>query len=421
MRLQSRLLPRTRHRRLALSSSLFALFYGASLVSSCGDTETKPGDVSVLKLKTPMSLSATPFTSSVGLSWFANNSEDDFSGYNIYVAEIDPDSNPLVKDFELDYRALDDSYSPITFKDAKGEDAPLVRQRLSKYFNWDANAKANKAGNGEDFAPFLRCNVSKNDGEGPCVSVKTAPSSEEHRANGVVQYFFEEGVLSPTKTYAIFVAATRDDGEELASPTSNVVVVSPHVAHTPAAKPATFFDAVGASDTTVVAGLSFSGGKLTNASGIFPASNFYCTPKEATSASQSVTVFFEVIRDEPYLTGVNGARVANLGPVIDFEGKVVTENLLESDQRDEEQVLLPSADAATPSSAEPAANDLGVLGGYARCGQSRKISPHHLYAVAFPDGSQWRYAVVESPAEADLKKPEAYRIVIGSRPGQRRL
>ncbi|MCA2961737.1 MAG: hypothetical protein IOD12_15920 [Silvanigrellales bacterium] len=403
-------------KRVALCMAL-----GGGILSACGDTETKPADVSVLKLKTPLSLSATPFTSTVGLSWFANNSESDFSGYNIYVAEIDPAANPLVKEFELDYSPAKDTYSPITFKDAKGEDAPLVRQKLSKYFNWDANAKVNKPGDGENFAPFVRCNVSKNDAEGPCVSVKTTPAVEGYRANGVVQYVFDDNALSPTKTYAVFVAATRDDGEELASPTSEVIVVGPHVVATPAAAPATFFGNVTNTDTTLIAGLSFAGGTLANASGTFPSSNAFCIPKETTAAAKSVTVFFQLLSGNPYITSANGARISDLGPVIDFEGKVVTSNLLESDQRDEEQVLLPSAEAATPSTTKPAANDMGVPGGYARCGQSRKLFPNHLYAVAFPEGEAWRYAVIESPAKADLEKPEAYRIVIGSRAGQRRL
>jgi hypothetical protein len=391
------------------------------LATACGDTETKPADVTVLKLKTPMSLSAVPYTGTVGLSWFANNSEDDFSGYNVYVAEMSP--TDVVTAFGNAARdPITDALPPIVFRDAQGDEIPNVRAILSKFFNWDAAAKANKAGDGENFAPYVRCNVEDNDKEGPCVSVKTKSDIEDKRANGVVSFEFEEGVLSPAKTYAVFVAATRDDGEEIASPTSNVIIVRPHVAVSPGSD--TFFGQITASATQAVAGLSLDGGKVTKATATFPEATGFCVAKETTASAKSVDVMFQILGQgdfrKPYITGVNGARVASLGPVIGFDGKVVEENLLESDQRDEGQVLLPRVDAK-PSASAPEDDDLGAGGGYGRCGQSRLLQPANLYAVAIPDGEGWNYAVIESPSKAaDLDDPTKYRIVVGT-DGERRL
>jgi len=390
-----------------------------ALLFGCGDTETKPAALSVLKLKTPIALSATPLTGTVTLSWFGNNSESDFSGYNVYVAEIDGDT--LAKTFGLTKDETKDAYSPITFKDEKDDEKADVRTGLSKYFNWDATKKANTPGGGKEFAPFVRCNVAKNDSEGACVSVKTTPAVAENRANGVVQFSFDTGVLSAEKTYAVFVAATKDDGEELASPTSNVLIVRPHLSVAPPA--GVSFGPLSSSD--VATGLSFAGGKVTKAAGTFPkdaATNAFCIPSETTAVAKSVHVYFQVIGTaaEPYVTGANGARVAELGPVIDFKNQVVTSALLESDQRDEEQVLLPSIAGTKASTAKPASNDLGATGGYGRCGLSRRILPAHLYAVAIPEGDSWRYAVIESPAASGLKDATKYRIVVGN-VGERRL
>ena len=380
-----------------LRKSVPGLFLSLTAVFSlvgCGDTVTDPADVTVFKLKTPMALSAIPQQGKITLTWFGNNNEKDFSGYNIYVSSASRDE--ISKAFALKKDDLDPHlYSPITFKTANDDKIANVRSNLSKLFNWDEASKGNKEGDGKNFSPFLRCNVAANDAGGACV--KATKANENFRANGQISFTFPENSLQDGKEYAFFVTSTQDDGEEIASPTTGVMFVRPRKVFV---SPEFAITTVGKTR----AGLSLpAGSEPVIAGGKYEDSDtYFCLPVENSDPDKKTNVYFGTSGTQlvPAIVGANGTRIADLGPALSASNGVLSDAPLLSPLRSPSQVLLPFAESkpnAAPT-VEELGSDVGSEGGYSRCGQSVTLKDNHVYSIAIPGVTEWRYALLSVAA-----------------------
>ena len=385
----------------------------AAFLASCGSV-TNPKDVDVTKLKPPMNLQAVAGDKSITLRWTANNDESDFSGFNIYVST--DDAAKVTSAFSLTADSSNPQrFTPITTRNEKEDEVDGVRANLAKYFNYVKEAAGSKdPGDSKTFSPLVRCNVSANDTGGACAEATDA--NTKNRANGIVEYTVKS--LDPAKQYTFFVTSTLDSGKKIVSPTSNIVVVSPHVVQSLST------DSTFAAPATALTGLNLAGATI--ASGTFNATasktsgGAYCIPADTDTSGKTLHFYFEKLDNAtvPAITPANGTRIVDLGNVkLAKDSTAVTSNLLENTDRLDGTGLVPAPEAA-PSTVVPAATDIGSKAGYSVCGRSLMLFPYHLYAIAFPDGSKWRYALLET--SSDVSKPETFKIVVG-KAGERHL
>lgn len=398
--------------RMSRPGLLFSLALVLS-ATGCGKIEN-PKDVSVLKLKPAMELQAIPGQESVTLTWMANNNEDDFSGYNIYMSTDDAAAvtgNLGVKSSSADPQRFD----PIVFRDKEEDEIDGVRSLLSKHFNFDAATKSSKdPQDGKSFAPMARCTVEVTESDGQCVPVTDA--NKKHKANGLLKYTVDK--LEPGRRYTFFVTATLDAGKKIVSPTSSILVATPH--RSVSVPTDVTFKSEGES-AGILDGLDLSV-KASSPSlkkiGFSPSKEkLYCLAQGNDAQAATVDVYFQLVGGslrQPTLTGANGARIADLGPVVDNTNTLIAGGLLESPYRLGQTALVPEVQGLQPSSTTPAANDVGAKGGYSRCGQSVLVLPYHLYAVAYAEGSQWRYALIETSGAQSLSQPSSYKVVVGN-------
>ncbi len=394
----------------------FRLCGFALLSFACGKIE-QPKDVEVLKLKPVMSLQAIPGEGNVTLSWTGNNNESDFSGYNIYIS----DSSPATVKQDLGLENIDTAdthkLKPLVFKDSADEEIKGLRERLSKYFNWDEASKANKdLGDGKSFAPLARCNVTANDMGGACVTIDD--NNMKNRANGLISYTVKG--LSAEREYTFFVTASMDKGKKIVSPTSDIIVVAPHKTQT---MPSGFKLVSKDENDNTFFGLSFASSGNVNLTTIKTTGvEKFCMPQKEPAAISAAQVYFQNIRSasgefSPFITGSNGSRIQDLGVVTDSEGMAMRGNLLEAPTRLSGTALIPGLDVPAVG-ASPEDTDIGAKSGYTACGRSLKLMPHHLYSIAFSEAGTWRYALLESGSNSS--DSSGYKIIVGL-PGARRL
>jgi hypothetical protein len=353
---------------------------------SCGKV-TDPKDISVLKLKPAMSLDAVPTEDGLYLRWQGNNAEKDFTGYNIYVSSSD--SNTVIADFGLKPLPSDPSqFYPIAFKDEKEDTIESVRKNMAKHFNWDKSSSATKdMGDGKTFSPFTRCGLAQSDISGSeCVEATEA--NTKNKSSGEVFFKFPAGTLKPTQSYMVFVTSTLDEGKKIVSPTSNVFKIKPQ---TKLSMPADLKAKSGGSLNSI--DLS-QAGTLTVKEFVTSSENKFCTSTNSNTEGDFVLELVNASQTV-VISGINGARIADLGPVFGSDGNVVQSNLLSSTLKTPEQLLLPKVNTGV-STTVPLDSDIGIEAGYSRCGQSRTLLPFHLYSVAFIDSGKWRYALLET-------------------------
>ena len=389
---------------------------GLALLSlACGKIE-QPKDVEVLKLKPVMSLQAIPGEGLVTLSWTGNNNESDFSGYNIYISDVSPEV--IKQDLGLENIDTADTHKlkPLVFKDSADEEIKGLRERLSKYFNWDEASKSNKdLADGKSFAPLARCNVTANDIGGACVAVDD--NNMKNRANGLISYTVKG--LSAEREYTFFVTASMDKGKKIVSPTSDIIVVAPHKTQT---MPAGFQIVSKDENDNTFFGLSFAPGGSANLTTIKTTGvEKFCMPQKQPTATSAAQVYFQFIQSgiapAQFITGSNGSRIQDLGVVTDAEGEAMRGNLLEAPTRLSGTALIPGLDVPAVV-ASPEDTDIGAKSGYTACGRSLKLMPHHLYSIALVENGKWRYALLESGSnESDVS---GYKIIVGL-PDARRL
>jgi hypothetical protein len=149
----------------------------------------------------------------------------------------------------------------------------------------------------------------------------------------------------------------------------------------------------------------------------------------ASDDADGVTdVSFQSISGKAYMAGANGARIADLGPAVkaDKPTEIIKDSPLNSAMRTDAQVLLPFAES-TPAKTVPASNDVGSDGGYTRCGQSVPLKQNHLYSIAIPEGTEWRYALMAVPSDfveeivGSDNKRSGLKFVVGKNQNERRL
>jgi hypothetical protein len=381
----------------------------ASIFANSCASETKPKTTDVTELKPAMDLQIFPNETSIDVSWLANNNEDDFSGYNIYVTTENPST------IKSNFKLSDDPYDPQAFSPIVLDDAE--RAIFGKYFNWDKATSKNIAPTDEKTVNALvRCNVTTQDSYGECKAITDADDKhEEYRANGRLTYRIT-GLTKGTK-YVVVVSATKDSGKKIISPTSRPMYVSTRAIQSLSGL-ALQKDTVSANTYTGVDIETMTAVNITtNNTG-----GRYCLPTASETTGAKADFYFDLVRGtDPSIVGANGTRIAELGPV-EAGGKIFSEDLLSNPARINGNGILPAVSqdiaASTPGTIDQI-TDIGVKQGYSRCGQSVLLLPFHLYAIAFPSGGSWKYALLETGIYTD--DPKTFKIVVANEAGERKL
>lgn len=382
--------------------SLSALCLG---LAACGSI-TDPDPKEVTDLKPVLDLEAVPVSNGdVLLTWTANNAEESFSGYSIYLSQDDPATFvPGLRQLGLAGTEESDPHklSPLYMGERDGFKEKVLSV-IGSHFVSTAGAKP-AAEDKSPISPRVRC-ILETEGAQSC-TVVTEPK-ESAVASGPITFVLSG--LDPSRPATVFVLATSDSGKEVAEISSPVLIVRPQSTNTAPSDLQFVPPSAGARYGLDLAALSSPDqAKMLR---ITPTKeSLYCTGSPADGEDGPlVDVYFEQIGNEWTLAPANGARLAKLGPVVsaDSLSLVAGTDAISSPLRLGGTGLLPPVESGSDGlSLAPDAADTGAAFGYSRCGQSEILEPNALYAIAFLDRAAVRYALLSVGAFDPVKGPE---------------